>query len=129
MVCMRSAQWQTSGLQSTLPHFALPQFQIDNPPHKLPFLTPRTAPMVATRLAATAPLCRPAALAPRPAASRSCRRTVVVRADNRPLREFNESDGKMSASGGAAKKGEDGALYADERPPASAPCLSACLVG
>lgn len=47
----------------------------------------------------------------------------MVRADNRPLREFNENDGKMSAGGGGAggeaKKG-DGALYADERPPASA---------
>lgn len=79
--------------------------------------------MVAIRLSATVPLCRPAALAPRPATSRSCRRSVVVRADNRPLREFNENDGKMSAGGGGAggeaKKG-DGALYADERPPASA---------
>ena len=44
----------------------------------------------------------------------------MVRADNRPLREFNENDGKMSSGGGGAKKAEDGALYADERPPASA---------
>ncbi len=46
---------------------------------------------------------------------------MVVRVDNRPLREFNENDGKLSTSGeAAAEKEAPGALYADENPPASA---------
>ena len=45
--------------------------------------------------------------------------TVLVRADDRPLREFNENCDKLSAGGEAreGKKEEPGFLYADENPP------------
>lgn len=45
--------------------------------------------------------------------------STVVRADNRPLREFNEESGKVSTGGGGepSKQEQPGALYADENPP------------
>ncbi|KAL4430170.1 hypothetical protein ABPG77_004952 [Micractinium sp. CCAP 211/92] len=50
------------------------------------------------------------------------RSRLVVRADNRPLREYNEESGQVKASGssGSAEAGKEDPpkfLYADENPP------------
>lgn len=67
--------------------------------------------------------CRPSGLAARSSNSGSrARKSVLVRADNRPLREFNEDTGKVSAGGAASSDGEAADkpppkfLYADENP-------------
>ncbi|KAL4434140.1 hypothetical protein ABPG75_000581 [Micractinium tetrahymenae] len=71
--------------------------------------------MATARLSGARPLSAPSA------GSRQ-RSRLVVRADNRPLREFNEESGRVTSSGGggAAEAGKEEPpkfLYADENPP------------